>query len=91
MTHPLYLTRAADVLNGERQVYVFKQRRMVELQRILRDCRRRLIEIDELRRHVVRISQLLAERKFSNRTDESFIADYGLVDNAYLDFIHVYS
>lgn len=91
MAHPLYLTCTTNVLNGERKVYVFKQRRMVKLQRILRDCRRRLIEIDELRRHVVRISQLLAERKFSNRTDESFIADYRLVDNAYLDFIHVYS
>ena len=91
MAHPLHLARAADVLNGEREVYMLKQRRMVELQRILGDRRRRLVEIDELRRHVVRIRQLLAERELGNRADEPFVADYRFIDDAYLDFVHVYS
>ena len=43
VAHPLHLARAADVLNSEREVYVLKQRRMVELQRILGNRRRRLV------------------------------------------------
>ena len=43
VAHPLYLARAAYVLNREREVYVLEQRRMVKLQRILGDRRRRLV------------------------------------------------
>ncbi len=91
MAHPLHLARTADVLDGEREVYVLKQRRMVELQRIFSNRRRRLVQIDKLRRDVVRIRQLLAERELCNRADEPFIADYRFIDNTYLNFVHVYS
>jgi len=43
VAHPLHLARAADILNGEREIYMLKQRRMIKLQRILGDRRRRLV------------------------------------------------